>query len=123
MRLILRPVLLHNTHQPFVGDSFLAYVQRFDVVPQLNPAFSATRHGPYPDPASGMYLLKRSVRANGSRMGDVIPVKQIQASLELVPSFGQKANPRLTKANSMETSDTFWLDKYFDKETFYTFEE
>ena len=70
--------------------------QRFDIVPQLNPLFSA-RHGPYPDPVTSMYLLKRATRADGSRMGDIIPLGQLRSAIELTPSFGKKADRRLTK--------------------------
>lgn len=76
VQLILRPVSLYNTFSPFLSESFLAYVQHFNIVTQLNPAFSPSHHGPYPDPASGMYLLKCLIQANG-QMGNIIPVKQI----------------------------------------------
>ena len=94
------------------------YTQRFDIVPQLNPPFSA-RHGPYPDPVTSMYLLKRATWADGSRMGDIIPLGQLRSAIELTPSFGKKADRHLTKENSFEYNDEFWLARYFDKETFF----
>lgn len=102
----------------FGTEKFLAYVQRFDIVPQLNPSFSA-RSGPYPDPITSMYLLKCSTRADGSRMGDIIPLGQLRSPVELTPSFGKKADSRLTKESSLEYSSEFWLDRYFDKEAFF----
>ena len=40
-----------------VSDLFLTYVQRFDTVPQINPKFSP-RIGPFPEPASSLFVLK-----------------------------------------------------------------
>jgi hypothetical protein len=99
----------------------LAYVQRFDVVPQINPELSGslTRKGPYPDPASSMFMLKRARRHDESLIGDIIPLIQLRSLVELTPVFGGKADSRLTKESSLEYSTHFWLDKYFDKEFFY----
>jgi hypothetical protein len=99
-------------------EGFLVYTQRFDIVLQLNPSFSA-RYGPYPDPVTSMYLLKRSTWADGSHMGDIIPLRQLCSAIELTPSFGKQADRRLTKENSLEYSNEFWLAGYFDKETFF----
>jgi hypothetical protein len=108
---------------PALGtESFLAYVQRFDIIPQINPSFSA-RPGPFPDPATAMYLLRRSTRADGCRLGDVVPLDQVRAPLDLIPNFGAKVDNRLTKETSMEYSQEFWLNKYFDKETFFSFQQ
>jgi hypothetical protein len=66
-----------------------------------------------------MYLLRRSLRSNGSPLGDVIPLGQLRALVDLCPLFGPKADNRLTKHNSMAYSKEFWLNKYFDKEIFF----
>jgi hypothetical protein len=118
VRLIMRIVPNKGCPQQVGTEEFLAYVQRFDIVPQLNPSFSA-RPGPYPDPTTSMYLLKRSTRADESRLGDIVPLRQLRGPIELTPSFGKKADVRLTKENSLEYSTEFWLAKYFDKETFF----
>ena len=78
-----------------------------------------TRQGPYPDPASQMFVLKRALRQDGSIIGDVISLSRLRALVELTPVFGEKADLRLTKESSLEYSVHFWLDKYFDKELFY----
>jgi hypothetical protein len=52
-------------------------------------------------------------------MGNVIPLGQLRALLDLVPHFGAAANKRLTKEMSLELSLEFWLNKYFTKELFY----
>ena len=100
---------------------FLTYARRFDIIPQLNPAAQAlsTRKGLYPDPSTGMYVLKRSRRSDGTIMGDVVPLGQLRTLLDIVPRFGADANKQLTKETSLEFSLEFWLNKYFEKELFY----
>ena len=102
-------------------DLFLTYVRRFDIVPQLNPAVRApsTRKGLYPDPSTGLYVLKRSQRSDGTAMGDVVPLEKLRTLLDVVPRFGEDANKQLTKETSLEFSLEFWLNRYFEKELFY----
>ncbi|KAJ6459425.1 hypothetical protein DFH09DRAFT_1500056, partial [Mycena vulgaris] len=64
-------------------NKFLAYVQRFDIV---NPAGSVG--GPRPDSDMGMYRVRRAWRTNGIVMGDIIPLDQLRAHVELTPQFG-----------------------------------
>jgi hypothetical protein len=52
-------------------------------------------------------------------MGDIIPLGQLRALVELTPNFGSKADPRLSKETSLEYGSKFWLDKYFDKEVLF----
>lgn len=101
LRMVFRP--LHHDH-------FLAYVQRFDVVPQRG---LPTNRG------TDMHLLRRSVRPDGSRIGDVIPVTLIRSPAHLIPHFGDVAHNRLTHKNSYELSKEFWLNKYWSKEMYY----
>ena len=100
---------------------FLTYARRFDIIPQLNSAVqaSSTQKGLYPDPSTGMYVLKCSRRSNGTIMGDVLPLGQLRTLLDIVPRFGADANKQLTKETSLEFSLEFWLNKYFEKELFY----
>lgn len=118
LKVIFRIVPPRN--QFFEDDCFLAYVQRFDIVPQINKSVSgsASRRGPYPEPASSLYLLKRAYRTSGSLVGDIVPVRQIQDLVELIPRFGKTADRRFTCFNSLEFSSEFWLNKYFNKELF-----
>jgi hypothetical protein len=110
-----------NPRFPPGNDRFLTYVQRFDIVPQLNPKVSGSMRvkGPYPDPVTTLYILKRAKRANQSIVGDVVPLEQLRALVELTPRFGAQADRRLTKTNSLAYSLEFFLDKYFDKEMFF----
>jgi hypothetical protein len=75
-------------------------------------------NGPHVEPSTGMHLLKRAWWSNGSLLGDVTPLKQVRALLNLVPHFGTIADNCLMKEMSLEHSSDFWLNKYFDKELF-----
>lgn len=97
-------------------NSFVAYVQRFDIIPQQGNIRTSTR----PDASSGLYTLKRSFRTDGSRLGDVIPLAHIRSPIQLVPRFGDKADSRLTMQTSLEFSTEFWLNKYETKEIFWS---
>jgi hypothetical protein len=72
------------------------------------------------DPATRLHLLKRAKRSNGTRIGDIIPVAQLRAPVSVVPRFGASADNRLTPHNSMEHASEFWLNVYWDKNTFFT---
>jgi len=117
LRLIIRIV----STSPSLPDRFLAYIHRLDIVPQLNPAFSSAsknRRGPYPDPATSMFLLRRATRTNGSPISGIIPLRQVRALADLIPRFGAAAERRLTPTNHLAYPE-FWLNKYFNKDLFY----
>lgn len=71
------------------------------------------------EPTSGMYILKRAKRHDGTILGDVVPLAHVRALVSLVPRFGKEAEKRLTKESSLEHSLEFRLNKYFNKEFFY----
>ena len=66
-----------------------------------------------------MFILKRSVRAGGAPLGDIIPLSQLHSVADLIPRFGAKADSQLTKQTSLAYSAEFWLNKYFDKPTYF----
>jgi hypothetical protein len=115
LRLIFRAVPLPQSQRHPIFDQFLAYVQRFDIVPQAAASAEASQlhRGSYPDPVTKMYVLKRSTRADSSRMGDVIPLTNLRASADLIPRFYEAADTHLTKKNSLEYSREFYHNKYF----------
>lgn len=121
LRLIFRAIPSRRAPNALGTDLFLTYAQRFDIISQLNPTVhaSSTQRGFYPDPSTGMFVLKRSQRSDGTIMGDVVPLGQVRTLLDLVPRFGADANKQLTKETSLEFSREFWLNKYLDKELFY----
>ena len=63
--------------------------------------------------------MKRSFRANGSRLGDIIPLLHACIPAPLVPRYGVKADTKLTSRNSLEYSTEFYLNRFFDKELYY----
>ncbi|KAF9461485.1 hypothetical protein BDZ94DRAFT_1263454 [Collybia nuda] len=64
---LLFQIVCLDTSSPLRGaDTFLAYIQYFDLVPQINQKVSGllSRKDPDPDPASGMFILKCAHRNN-----------------------------------------------------------
>jgi hypothetical protein len=97
---------------------YLTYAERFEIIQQ--PTFyGSTIRGICPDPVTGQYVVKRSTRADGSRLGDVIPLLQARIPAPLVPRYGIRADPKLTSRNSLEFSTEFYLNRFFDKELYY----
>ena len=109
LRLIMRPLGRPCERWPW-SDRFLTYVQRFDIVPQ---------GGSSRDPSTQLHVLKRAMCSGGERLGDVIPVSQIRGYANLIPRFGQCADSWLTAFNSFEHCQEFYLNKYFDKNSYY----
>ncbi|KIJ11760.1 hypothetical protein PAXINDRAFT_15343 [Paxillus involutus ATCC 200175] len=73
-------VQLRVIFHPLHSDILAAYVQHFNIVPQ-----HATANNMHP--GTGMHLLRRAVRSNGQRVGDVIPITQIRSPAHLIPNF------------------------------------
>jgi hypothetical protein len=65
------------------APSYLVYAQRFDIIPQLS-ALPLARAA-IPDPITGLYLLKRVLRTDQSRMGGIIPLSHCRMPVQLVP--------------------------------------
>ena len=105
-------------HPAWDVNVFLTYAERFDLVPQPTHHGGTTR-GYCPDPVTGMYVVKRSLWSNGSRLGDVLPLSQVRISAPLIPRYGDRADPKLTARNSLEFSTEFYLNHFFDKELYY----
>ncbi|KAJ6556694.1 hypothetical protein B0H10DRAFT_2169607 [Mycena sp. CBHHK59/15] len=117
LRMIICVVPFNKDAPPPGTNQFLAYVQRFDVVPQKNPTTGV--RGLFPEPTSGLYQLKRARRTDNSILGDIVPLERLRAPVEITPRFGKKADRRLTKETSLDFVDDFWLSKYFNKELFF----
>ncbi|KAI5986321.1 hypothetical protein EDD15DRAFT_2174972 [Pisolithus albus] len=105
VRLIMRPRPPKGINVPW-ANRFLVYVRRFDVVNV--------------EPSTHLHVLKWAVRASGSYFGDVFPLDQISSFAHVVPRFGETADKRLTYMNSFHASQSFYLNRYFDKDFFYT---
>ena len=74
-----------------------------------------------PDPITGMYVLKKATRSNGSPMGAIVPLYHCHIPVNLVPQFGDAVNAYLTAQTSTEQSATFFLNHYFDPADFFHF--
>ena len=109
-----------SPESPGPTNSFLAYVQRFDIVPQARSSSSNTGRGNFPEASTGMYVLKRSIRADGSRMGDIIPLSHIRTGIDLSPRFMAAADSRLSKETSLECSSKFLLNHFYSKQLYYS---
>jgi hypothetical protein len=72
-----------------------------------------------PAPNIKMFSLNHHFRANGSRMGDIIPLSEVREVVELVPQFGSKMDINLNSVNSLELADSFYMNHFADKETFH----
>lgn len=112
--------IIPSRQAPFVMNDnqvYVAYVHRFDVVSQLHPLTQMMAQ--CPEPATSLYALKRARRADNSLLGDIIPLCQLRSLVSLIPRFGEKADPRFSKTNSLIYCNEYWLNKYFNKELFY----
>ena len=58
-------------------------------------------------------------QADGSIVGDIVPLHQLQALVDLIPRFYESALQGLNNKNSLTYSAEFFLNKYFDKEMFW----
>ncbi|KAI5988871.1 hypothetical protein F5J12DRAFT_907673 [Pisolithus orientalis] len=74
-------------------DHFLVYIQHFDIAAED--------------------------RVNGQHLGNVILLSQVQAFAHLIPCFGQTADNQLMAYNSFKHSTEFYLNKYFNKNTYF----
>lgn len=90
-------------------------------MPQVNQKVtgSLTLRGLFPEPSAGMYIVRKARRANKDPMGDILPLDQLRALVELTPRFGKQADRRFDKTNNLEYGTEYWVDKYFDKELFF----
>ncbi|KAJ6548321.1 hypothetical protein B0H10DRAFT_1969186 [Mycena sp. CBHHK59/15] len=90
LHMIICVVPFNKDAPPPGTNQFLAYVQRFDVVPQKNPTTGV--RGLFPEPTSSLYQLKRARRADNSILGDIVPLERLRAPVEITPRFGKKAD-------------------------------
>ncbi|KAG1817263.1 uncharacterized protein BJ212DRAFT_1446773 [Suillus subaureus] len=105
LRLIMHPMAKRDTPSTW-KDQFLTYVQCFNISGDC-------------DLITQLHLLKRAKCSNGTCIGDVVPVSQLRAPVNLVPHFGTVADMRLTAYNSLEHALEFWLNHFWDKNTFF----
>ncbi|KAH0839466.1 hypothetical protein J3R83DRAFT_273 [Lanmaoa asiatica] len=103
------PASPKRSHTPWASDA-LIYAQRLNVIPQEHGQTEST---------TGLHLLRRVKCASGEDLGEVFPLDQLRSYVHIVPCFGHTADNRLTFSNSIYGSQSFFLNKYFDKDFFY----
>lgn len=93
LQLIMRPMPRRGSR---IGwrDQYLCYVH--------NMKIGAV------DPVTGMHVVKRAKHANGSPVGDIVPLRQVRSFINLIPQFGAAADARLMKATSSHYSSSFF---------------
>ena len=64
----------------------------------------------------GLHVLKRAEHVSGEYFGEVFPLDQLRSYVHIIPCFGAD---HLMHLNSIHFSQSFFLNKYFDKEFFY----
>lgn len=67
----------------------------------------------------GLHLLRKAKHASGQDLGEVFPLDQLKSYVHIVPHFGHAADNHLTCSNSIYGSQSFFLNKYFDKDFFH----
>lgn len=72
-----------------------------------------------PAPDIDMFIVNRHFRSNGTRMGDIIRMKDIRDVLELVPVFGANMRDDMNSDNSLEIAKSYFINNFADKETFH----
>ncbi|KAG2341505.1 hypothetical protein BDR05DRAFT_976868 [Suillus weaverae] len=87
-------------------DQFLTYVHCFNIVGAR-------------EPTTQMHVLKRAKQSNGTCMGDVVPISQLRAPVNLVPRFGATMDNHLTAYNCLEHVSELWLNCFWDKSTYF----
>jgi len=114
--MIFQPISPRGEHLP---EPFLAYAYLYDPVPQVVPG--ATRADIRPNSNTGMYVLTKACRADGSRLGDVILLESILEDIEVVPKFSED-DGSWSRFNAREKGKDFYLNHYCDPEVFFRFE-
>jgi len=52
-------------------------------------------------------------------MGDVIPLTDVQQAVDIIPVFGQARNRDIDSTNTLELSNTFYLNNFSSKELYH----
>jgi len=66
-----------------------------------------------------MYVLRKAKRSDGSPMDAIVPLYHCHMPINLIPKFGERADPYLTATRSTDETREFFLNHYFDVEDFF----
>lgn len=114
VRLVFNP--LFESRKPTLKNEYFAYLQ------PLEPPQHSLRDGVHvPDKGIGLYRVMRSHAADRTRNGLIVNLKDIWRPIDLVPKFGKKCPRKWNSSTSCEVAMEFFVNHFFDKETFETF--
>ena len=111
VKVIFQPVIPFQSDMPVAP--YLVYAERLDPLRQ-DALYAACR-------LPRLQRAKRSVGGRQINRGSIVDLSRILTAVDIVPYFGEAADRRLTKFNSMRFSSTFLLNYYVDKCTFHKF--
>jgi len=75
--------------------------------------------GDSPDEDTGMWVVEREKRDDGSRLMDFISIDTILRSCHLLPIYGKEMVPRdITHVTSLESFQVFYVNKFADHHSF-----
>lgn len=113
VRLVFNPVISKGVRDfPHEGDYF-AYVE------PLEPPLESIVDGKHvTDPGVGLYCVRRMHNEDKTRVGHIIKLKDIWRPVDLVPRFGKSCQRKWTASTSCEVAMEFFVNHYFDKESF-----
>lgn len=70
-----------------------------------------------PDDYIELYRVQRHIE-NGTRKGAVLPISAIVRPVQLIPNFGDECNTDWDVRETMEYSDSFWVNSFDTLQTY-----
>lgn len=113
--------ILHPLGPKTQKDAFpcLAYVQYFKPAPGTtrDQAGGAQTEVHVVDDDIDMFRVVRKMRG-AERYGEIIPLNKIWRAVQLIPSFGEACPENWTCDNSVELSESFFVNSFAEKEDY-----
>ncbi|KXN84447.1 hypothetical protein AN958_12599, partial [Leucoagaricus sp. SymC.cos] len=111
---------IEETVDPWDLDAYKKAASSHQLNGVHRPETNMSLKGPFPEPVTGLHLLKKTRRTNRELFGDILPLGQIRDLVDLVLKMGAQTNRRFTKENALQFAEEVWLNKFFDKEHFFS---
>ncbi|KAG0702891.1 hypothetical protein DFH29DRAFT_804305 [Suillus ampliporus] len=105
LHLIMRPIPRRGSRITW-RDQYLCYMQGL-TIGSINSAME-------------MHILKCTKYSDGTPVSSILPLHQLRAFVSVIPRLGDAADARFTMATTTRYSQSFFLNKYFDKEFYNT---
>ncbi|KAI0764439.1 hypothetical protein BC629DRAFT_1583834 [Irpex lacteus] len=87
---------------------YLAYVEWFTPFPRA------------PQPHHSLYRIKRALLPDGQPLASVIPLHNIQRSIQLFPSFGPVCSRVYSSENVLDLCPAFFVNSFTDRHSYHT---